>query len=200
MGLVRSKRLGSSGLKHYSEFVNGSTCQVQIKRHLDGNLSAMKIILGGLASKIPAKSNDQRAQMRRMVSKTGQSKYVPFVRCSENVLAEMEGLKDMFINTVSNSQKIASFNFDTHPIHVQVGLAAQPGTWDSHNCCKAIGDFLQGVGITANDKYCQIWCYKLTDYPHLVLDGATIESTIITINRADYIKELLTDINLKLTE
>lgn len=69
-------------------------------------------------------------------------------------------------------------------------LGAQSGRWDSHNCTKFIGDWLQGLGIINDDSDAEIKCFKKSDY---LDDTEILGTTQIIIQPRDQVSMLTED-------
>lgn len=155
----------------YSKFISASSCAIAewgiVVPHPCGDLfpyvSASKyyrITLTGAASKIPAKSNDQRVfSMKKRNPITGKVQAWNAIRPSTSVAAQMDALRDLYTRACC-SAGMPLIRLGTAPSFVLVKLAQRRGRWDSHNTCKAVGDFLQDAGIIDDDCFLDIFASR----------------------------------------
>lgn len=134
-----------------------SFCTVQIFGAVD-NPTGLWIGLGGHAARLPSKTN-RRALYTHMV-KGGKRIY----RIGQ--APRERGVTDAMTTLLQEAmlvKKISNIRF-AGLVSVLVLCADAPGTWDSHNTVKFVGDWLQSVGILANDSNAEILAFKKGDY------------------------------------
>ena len=155
----------------YYEIFNCSKCQV--KSIMDNNhIYGLDITFFGDLARMPGKSNDKDIGRRK--SKSG--KVVPFIRNSDQVIARKNAMVAHYRDACMN-QGDPLRSFGDRLIHVHAWLANYKGNWDSHNCSKAIGDFLEEAAIINDDSTATIWCEKLP----IFLEAYEIAQTTIFI-------------------
>lgn len=140
-----------------------SFCLVKIE-HKAGELHGMRIDLYGEAAHFPSTANQHRVGYRQ--TRNGLKPYVrKDQRAQRNLEFSMWLLKKAILATEKPWPQ-----FGDEPIHILAALADRPVRFDSHNFAKAIGDWVQAMGLTNDDTYAEIFCIKKTDYPALFPD------------------------------
>ncbi len=142
-------KLKGQAVTIYSEYYAKSVCTVE---SLPGGLV---IQFAGLLANPPNKSNDNtviRGRIKRGIKTIG----------------KMAAMRDLYIMALID-KGIMPPAFDV-PVHVWIYLSPAASRQDSHNTPKAIGDWLEMVGIVENDKHAQIWPFRVRDYPQLQND------------------------------
>ncbi len=151
-------KLKGQAVTIYSEYYAKSVCTVE---SLPGGLV---IQFAGLLANPPNKSNDHAIAYGS--TKTG--KRCIRIKRGVKTEAKMAAMRDLYIAALID-KGIMPPAFDC-PVHVWIYLSQAASRQDSHNTPKAIGDWLEMVGIVENDKHAQIWPFRVRDYPQLQND------------------------------
>lgn len=153
--------------ERYNKYIEDSTCTVQLWKK-QGVIKGLWIAFAGSASHFPSVSNSKAIGW---INKKGGGKR-PTIRKNDSHLAKLSVMTALYGEELI--QKGISFvGFDDMDVTVTCLIAEKSGTWDSHNYCKCIGDWLEDVGIINNDSKAEIHCYKKSDYPDFSYPGVT---------------------------
>ncbi len=161
---------------------NNGRCFLKFSNDTDGNCEMMRIEFTGDLGRLPSTSNSKRIvypKTNRVVTRSGQKFYgrfsTPRIAHSAKYSEKSKSLDAAFYaEAIQQNLKLPAFP-DKILVHVFASLPRIAHTFDSHNFCKPIGDFLQRAGVITNDKWLQIFCFKQIDYP----SAAPPDSTVI---------------------
>jgi hypothetical protein len=117
---------------------------------------AYGICLFGQIAHFPSISNSHKAVFDKRASKGK-------VISSRKAKARLQVVTDLYHQeALSNSHYRISFG--SEKVIAIVHLARKRGRWDSHNQPKAIGDWLENIGLIDDDKHLTIWAYKQSEF------------------------------------
>lgn len=152
---LQTKKGLSKQAKAYNRVVEDSFCTIQ-KLSTKTETCGLWIEFAGIAARLPSISNSKRAFMPKGAR-------FPIITHSAENKGRMAAMTDLYLEALLKEGS-PLISFGNTPIHVLVLLADRPSRWDSHNFSKTIGDWLTAVGVTDDDKYAEIHCFKKSDY------------------------------------
>jgi len=165
-----------------AEQSNNGRCFLRFSNDTDGNCEMMRIEFTADLGRLPSTSNSKRIvypKTNRVVTRAGQKFYgrfsTPRIAHSAKYSEKSKCLLSAFYAEALRTKLKSPAFPDKTLVQVFAILPRIAHTFDSHNFCKPIGDFLQNAGVICNDTWLQIFCVKQVDYPEL---GPT-ESTVI---------------------
>lgn len=155
---LKERRLNREDLAVFREIIAQSFCIVR-KFTKDSRMVGLWIEFGGDAANIPSVSNAR--QIAWCIAKGGKKR--PIIRKTSNTIGRLEAMSHLFTEAVVK-EGIGIPSFGETEVQVTALLAKRGGRWDSHNATKAIGDWLESVGILHDDQQAEIFTVKKSDY------------------------------------
>lgn len=178
---LKEKRLYGEELEVFKEVISDSFCIVK-KLVKDSKMIGLWVEFGGSVANIPSVTNAR--QVAWCIAKGGKKR--PIIRKTANTLGRIEAMNHLFIEAVVK-EGIGIPSFGETEVQVTVLLAKRGGRWDSHNATKALGDWLESIGIIHDDQQAEIFTVKKSDYFD---DTEMLGTTLLIIQPKQQVKSI----------
>lgn len=149
--------------------VRNETAQIPLGVHRQ--LASVIIKLHGKIAHFPSKSNISHIWTKQRT----------------DMKIRLYALTQLYVVSLVN-QGLYLPTFEKQQVHVAIFCARHKVRFDSHNQCKALGDWLQECLLIDDDAQAEIHAFKKEDYQEVFRDQF---STTIVIQRRDAVKGLL---------
>lgn len=164
-------KLNKAEAEAVADIMQGACVKTYVYRSA-GELNGVIIDLWGKVAHFPSKGNIERSYKNKRRNDMKVRLYALTSLYTASLLEQDGGLP----------------HFDETPVHVALYCARHKVRFDTHNQCKALGDWLEVVGLIDNDAAAQIHAYRKSDYLRHFPDQF---SSTIVIQRLDKIRSLL---------
>lgn len=175
--IVSAPRLSPKQLISYNEYLEDSSCTVQIFKKKE-QLKGIWIAFSGPIAHLPSANRREISY----INKKGGGKR-PILRKSDVTTARLSVMTALFGEALID-MGIGVPTFTQSKINVVCLHAEKAGRWDLDNREKLLGDWLTDVGIITDDSNIQIHSIKKSDY---VLDFPILGTTELIIQPLDQI-------------
>lgn len=172
IGFSRNRLKGAEAFKA-SDLINNSVISVTQSDY------GVVIDIGGALSNLPTTSNNKQVKRGRVVHKPSNR-------------IKREALITLYAHSLIDSAVMPP-NFGSEPLYFQAFLSSQMSRQDAINAPKFIGDYLQDIGITANDKFLRGQAFHRSDFPLTTtdLDTTRIEVVKLALIRSSLLRTVL---------
>lgn len=178
---IKEKRLNGEDLAVFKETISDSFCIVR-KFVKNSEMVGLWIEFGGSVANIPSVSNSR--QVAWCNTKSGKKR--PIIRKTSNTIGRLEAMSHLFTEAVVK-EGIGIPSFGETEVQVTALLAKRGGRWDSHNASKALGDWLETVGILHDDQQAEILTIKKSEY---FQDSEMLGTTLLIIQPKQQVKSV----------